>query len=157
MADHSLQYPSQLHRTQCDLWWGVLEGVDVGAGDGSTHIKPKKAEEVQEWLVLVKVVVGDGSAGGDVMVWESVLVAVSSLHPQNRPGVLQSVGVGEVAACEVVVGSLHPNQPGVSQVVVSFGVLVAVWAEELLDTVVVVVSSLHPNQPGYVRVSLCCR
>jgi hypothetical protein len=53
----------------------------------------------------------------------------------------------------VVVGSLHPNQPGVLQVVVvavtEGRVVVAVGAGV---AVVVVVGSLHPNQPGVLHV-----
>jgi hypothetical protein len=47
------------------------------------------------------------------------------------------------ALWEVVVGSLHPHQPGVSQVVV-----------ELVVDEVVVVGSLQPNQPGFDLISL---
>jgi hypothetical protein len=63
--------------------------VEVGTGDGSTHIKPKKAEEVQVWVVVVLAVsaVEDGSAAGDVIVWDIVVVVLSSLHPKKKPGV----------------------------------------------------------------------
>jgi hypothetical protein len=54
----------------------------------------------------------------------------------------------------VVVGSLHPNQPGVLQVVVvavtEGRVVVTVGAG--VAVVVVVVGSLHPNQPGVLHV-----
>jgi hypothetical protein len=48
---------------------------------------------------------------------EAVVVVISSLHPQNRPGVkhvvLVAVGVVDVVVVvgDVVVLSLHPNQP----------------------------------------------
>lgn len=59
--------------------------------------------------------------------------------------------------CEVVIGSLHPNQPGVLQVVeeswavfvdVAVGVVVMVLLE------LVVASSLQPNQPGVLQVDV---
>ena len=61
-----------------------------------------------------------------------------------------------------VVGSLQPNQPGVSHVLVGAGeVAVSVGAGAALDvdtTVedeeVVVVGSLHPNQPGVLQVDV---
>jgi hypothetical protein len=68
-------------------------------------------------------VVGVGILGGDVIVpGSSVAVVldmadVSSLHPQNRPGVrhvvLVTLGVVEVVVVVVVVVvlSLHPNHP----------------------------------------------
>jgi hypothetical protein len=68
-------------------------------------------------------VVGVGKLGGDVIVpGSSVAVAlgiadVSSLQPQNRPGVrhevLVTLGVVKVVVVVVlvVVLSLHPNQP----------------------------------------------
>ena len=86
------------------------------------------------------------------------------MHP-NQPGWLQLVEcdglavavaeamVDEGAAVaplvvEVVVGSLHPNQPGVLQVeVVAVDVLVLILVFE-----VVVVSSRQPHQPGVLHV-----
>lgn len=50
----------------------------------------------------------------------------------------------------VVVGSLHPNQPGVWQVVV-VAVVVAVL-DEVVVPVVVVVSSRQPHHPGVLQV-----
>lgn len=87
----------------------------------------------------------------------------SSLQPQKRPGREQVevdvdvdvkcevVGLGpgvrscEVGflSCDVVVGSLHPNQPGVSQVV-----LVVITVELVVISIVLVIGSLQPNQPG---------
>ena len=66
--------------------------------------------------------------GGGVMVCDCVVVVLLwSLQPQKNPGVWQLVDVGDDTACELVVGSLHPNQPGDSQIAdVSLGVLVAV-------------------------------
>jgi hypothetical protein len=58
-------------------------------------------------------------------------------------GVITAVGE-LVVVSEVVVGSLQPHQPGVSQVVVD---------EVVVVEVVVVVGSLQPNQPGYYTVS----
>lgn len=55
-----------------------------------------------------------------------------------------------------VVGSLHPNHPGVLQVnVLVVEVLVGVaCGGVLLLLLVVVVSSLHPNQPGVLHVEV---
>lgn len=69
-------------------------------------------------------VVGLGTLGGGVIVLCSCVdvapgrAEVSSLHPQNRPGVMQVVVavvvvVKVVVVMLVVVLSLHPNQPGV--------------------------------------------
>lgn len=50
----------------------------------------------------------------------------------------------------VVVGSLHPNHPGVSQVVLDSELV-----DEVVDDVVVVVlSSRHPHHPGVSHVSV---
>jgi hypothetical protein len=59
-------------------------------------------------------------------------------------------GEGIAVATVVVVGSLHPNQPGVLQVVV-----VEVVVVEVVDEVVVifvVVSSRQPHHPGVLHV-----
>lgn len=76
----------------------------------------------------------------------------------NRETTEDGLGVDE----EVVVGSLHPNQPGVSQVLVDVGSvevvvtvgtgagLLGVLNDEEDDEVVVI--SLHPNQPGVSQV-----
>ena len=61
-------------------------------------------------------------------------------------GAGEAVVVVRVLVDVVVVGSLHPNQPGVSQVVVE---LVNVEVDVVVETSeVVVVSSRHPHQPG---------
>lgn len=68
-------------------------------------------------------VVGLGMLGGGVIVLSDSCVdvapgaaEVSSLHPQNRPGVMQVVVAVVVVVVVVVVSlvvvlSLHPNQP----------------------------------------------
>jgi hypothetical protein len=61
--------------------------------------------------------------------------------------------------CEVVIGSLQPNQPGVLQVVedvcVVFVVVeVTVFVELVVVVVVAVTSSLQPNQPGVLHVDV---
>ena len=47
---------------------------------------------------------------------EFVCVEVSSWQPKKNPGVLHFVDVGADLLGEEVVGSLQPNQPGVSHV-----------------------------------------
>lgn len=76
---------------------------------------------------------------------------VVSLHP-NQPGVSQVVDVTVAVGWEdvVLVLSLHPNQPGVAQVVVD--VIVGVVWKDVVS--VVVVLSLHPNQPGVLQVDV---
>jgi hypothetical protein len=71
-------------------------------------------------------------------------------------GVMVGTTVGEgvalVVVVVVVVGSLHPNQPGVLHVVVvAVGELVVVL---VVVVVVVVVSSKHPHQPGVSQVDV---
>lgn len=56
-------------------------------------------------------------------------------------------GAGAVVPVEVVVGSLHPNQPGVLHVVV-----VEVLKEDEVVEVTVVVSSRQPHHPGVLHV-----
>ena len=59
-------------------------------------------------------------------------------------------GAGAAVPVDVVVGSLHPNQPGVLHVVV-----VEVLEDEVeveVPEVVVVVSSRHPHHPGVLHV-----
>jgi hypothetical protein len=118
---------------------------------GLAQIKPKNFEQE------VCVVEVEGAVGAEVV------VAVGSLHPPNQPGWAQEVVVGadEVvvivgagfADCEVdecvVVGSLHPNQPGVLQVDVDVVVIVVV-----VDPSVVVVSSRQPHHPGVLHVEV---
>jgi hypothetical protein len=76
------------------------------------------------------------------------------------PGVLHLEEVGEDDAADVVLGSLHPNHPGVAQVVVAWALVVEVWVAVgtlVLDEVVVVVvvfSSLQPNHPGVLQVDV---
>ena len=144
---------------------------DVVVGEGSTQIKPNHSFEVQ--VVLVEE--GNEEVEEGLAV---VVVEVGSLQP-NQPGVLHvleldayvlDVGVWErvvvtvghgmaledvVGLCEVVVvGSLHPNQPGVSQVV---DVEVEVELVVVEVTLVVVDSSKHPHQPGVLQVSVLVR
>jgi len=63
--------------------------------------------------------------------------------------------VGDVTGSVVVVGSLHPNQPGVLQLVVVVEVVVELV--EVVEPVVVVVSSKHPHHPGVLHVSVRVR
>ncbi len=88
--------------------------------------------------------------------WDCVaVVLLSSWQPQKYPGVEQSGAVGDGAGCDVVMGSLHPNQPGVAHVevaVIEVLVTVGIMVLALLD--VVVTSSLHPNQPGVLHVEV---
>jgi len=85
----------------------------------------------------------EGRAGGDVIGCDIVDVAVLSLQPQNKPGVLHSTVVVEEGGM-VVVGSLHPPQkPGDWQDVVGAEKLfveVGVNAPLVLVVVVVVLS-----------------
>jgi hypothetical protein len=72
------------------------------------------------------------------------------------------VGEGLAGEVDVEVGSLHPNQPGVKQVVletevlVDVGVLVGVEGMLVIGRLleVVVFSSLHPNHPGVLQVEV---
>lgn len=86
---------------------------------------------------------------------------VSSLHPQNRPGVMQVVVavdvVDVVVVTLVVVLSLHPNQPGVRQVVVVDVVVDVVVTSDVSVPVAVVDSSKQPHQPGVLQVSVRVR
>lgn len=61
---------------------------------------------------------------------------------------------GAVLDEEVVVGSLQPNQPGVSQVVGELLKLELTENVVVVVDVVVVVSSRHPNHPGVRQVSV---
>lgn len=63
--------------------------------------------------------------------------------------------LGDVTGLVVVVLSLHPNQPGVLQVVVVVDVVVQLV--EVAVPVVVVVSSRHPHHPGVLQVSVRVR
>lgn len=54
--------------------------------------------------------------GGEVIGCEFVCVEVSSWQPKKNPGVSHFVDVGADLLWDGVVGSLQPNQPGVSQV-----------------------------------------
>jgi hypothetical protein len=56
-------------------------------------------------------------------------------------------GAGTAVPVEVVVGSLHPNQPGVLHVVV-----VEILRDDEVVEVVVVVSSRQPHHPGVLHV-----
>jgi len=90
-------------------------------------------------------------------------VVVGSEHP-HHPGVLQdvvevedvcdvfvAVGWEEPLLAVVAVLSLHPNQPGVSQVDVDEVVVVL---ELVVLPEVVVVSSKHPHHPGVEQVEV---
>lgn len=110
----------------------------VVVGDGSTQIKPNQAFEVH-----VCVDVGEGDGG----------VAVGDGSAEVMLGLLDVVvmglDVGVASTFDVVVGSLHPNQPGVSQVVVE---VVSVVLVLVAVPVVVVLSSKQPHQPGVLQV-----
>jgi hypothetical protein len=62
-------------------------------------------------------------------------------------GVADGAGMAVSSVVVVVVGSLHPNQPGVLQVVVD-----EVLDEDEVVEVVVVVSSRQPHHPGVLHV-----
>lgn len=140
----------------------VLEVVEVDAGVVITSLQPHKIPGVLQLDVVL--------AAAEV----DVVVLVTSLQPHMTPGVLQVVVVDEeeddedegdwlvdVVVVDVVVGSLHPNHPGVSQVVVvavvDFGVVVG-GLEVVPGVVVVLVSvvllSLHQNHPGVLHVDV---
>ena len=137
----------------------------VASSDGSRHTRPNHALDVQvcvkdEREVETGVV---GAVGAVVMEWAR-LVVDESRHPPNQPfewqlevaGASVQVDVGDTvsAGFEVLivgVGSLHPNQPGVLQVVVDV-VLVVLDVVVVLVAVVVVLSSRHPHQPGVLHV-----
>ena len=95
---------------------------------------------------------------------DNAVEVVLSLQPPKKPGCLHEYervvdvmgadvaegvadGAGTTVATVVVVGSLHPNQPGVLQVVV-----VEVLDEDEDVEVVVVVWSRQPHQPGVLHV-----
>lgn len=106
----------------------------VGSGEGSTQISPNHSAEVQEVLLPVR---------------EAVV------------GLIVEEGLAEVE--DALVGSLQPNQPGVSQDVELLAELVgldevvvivgagAALGEVTVVVVVMVVGSLHPNQPGVLQ------
>ena len=166
---HSLHHPHQRLSAHFRLVVGKRVGLGFDeevVGEGSTQISPNHSFEVHVVLELVEDGINDVDDG--------LVVVVGSLQP-NQPGVshvveLVLVGlvlvellmarvvvtVGQGAALEdvvdveevVVVGSLHPNQPGVSHVVVELeDVLVEV-------AVVVVDSSKQPHHPGVLHVSV---
>ncbi|TEY77237.1 hypothetical protein BOTCAL_0057g00270 [Botryotinia calthae] len=128
------------------LCFGVALGVGFTSGEGSTQTKPNQFLEVHVWVVVDGVEVeGEGRGGAEVMEWD-------------EPSVLETE-----TDVEVEVGSLQPNQPGCSQVVVAV-VLVAeevevgVFSTEVLLLLlllsVAVFSSLQPNQPGVLQVEV---
>jgi len=94
-------------------------------------------------VVSHEVVVGVALGGRDV-VKAGTAVGVASRHP-NQPGVSQVVV--DVAGSVVVVGSLQPNQPGVLQ-------LVVVVVVDVVVAVSVVLSSRQPHQPGVLQVDV---
>jgi len=68
-----LHHPNQLLFKHFASWSGDLVGVEVGVGEGSKHIKPNHASDVQEWALVDEVgAVVLGMAGGDVMECEYV-------------------------------------------------------------------------------------
>jgi hypothetical protein len=133
-SSHCLQVPNQLLLTHCNFLFGESDGT----GEGSTHINPNHCADVQEWVVGLGVVdVGNG--GGEVIACDCVFVVLAT------------------DVDDFFEGSLHPNQPGVSQVARDVEeVLVGVGCTELVEVtgLVVVFSSLHPNQPGVLQVDV---
>lgn len=135
-----------------DVEVGIVVGADVMVGvlvGWSQHPQRKPG---------VRQVEDAGVEPVAVVVTAAVVVIVGSLHTKpNHPGSWQLVEVaaGLVGICVgagvavgmVVVGSLHPNQPGVSHVDV-----VVVDNEDV--AALVVVGSLHPNQPGVLHVEV---
>jgi hypothetical protein len=90
-----------------------------------------------------------------VIEWDCVaVVLLSSWQPQKYPGVEQSEAVGDGAGCEVVMGSLQPNQPGVAHVEVAVAEVLVTVGIVVLVLLDVVVSSLQPNQPGVLHVEV---
>jgi hypothetical protein len=89
-----------------------------------------------------------------------VVAGASSRHFPNQPLLVQVVVVGSLDGVVVVVAavvevlSLHPNQPGVSQVLV---LIEALDVLVLVDPVAVVLSSRQPHQPGVLQVSVRVR
>ena len=119
--------------------------------EGSLSRQPKKKAGVWQCLDVVD----------DLKAAE---LEVLSWQPPKNPGLWQDVetgnvadaavevrladGAGEAVAEDVVVGSLHPNQPGVLQV----DVVDVLDEDELVVVVLVVVSSRQPHQPGVSQV-----
>lgn len=119
--------------------------MSLYVGEGSKHIRPNQASEVQVVELDDRDTV-DCDVGVDVIerVWVvEVLVDVVM------------VGLGVAPVLEVVVGSLHPNQPGVLQLVVVEVASVVVADVEVV--VVVVDSSRQPHQPGVLQVAVRVR
>lgn len=175
----------QPHRMPGVLQVGVvLEVAEVDAGVVITSLQPHKIPGVLQLDVVLAAAEVDagvvislqphkipGVLQVDVLpaaAEDDVVVLVTSLHPHMTPGVLQVVVVDEEedgeegdGLVDVVVGSLHPNHPGVSQVVmvaeVDFGVVVG-GLEVVPGVVVVPVSvvllSLHQNHPSVLHVDV---
>lgn len=124
------------------LCFGVALGVGFTSGEGSTQTKPNQFLEVHVWVVVDGVdFVGEGRGGAEVMEWDESFVLETETD------------------VEVEVGSLQPNQPGCSQVVVAVVLVVeevevGVCGTEVLLLLVVVFSSLQPNQPGVLQVEV---
>jgi hypothetical protein len=132
--------PSQLVQKPSQLRWRHL--ACLGGGDGA---------------VAGGVAVGAGVRGGRIIgvddaVCKLLVVFASSQQPQNLPGVSQvedeDVLIVDVVDVVVISGSvvlsLHPNQPGVSQVDVD----VVEVVEVVVIVAVAVVLSKQPHQPG---------
>lgn len=65
----------------------------------------------------------------------------------------ETVGAAVVVVMVTLTGSLHPNHPGVAQLVVVY--VVVIMGVEVLA--VVDVSSRHPHQPGVLQVVVLVR
>jgi hypothetical protein len=106
-------------------WWGAAECVELAEVDEDVlSLQPPKKpgwwheDELVEAVTCADVVVGVAEGAGVVILLE---VVVGSLHP-NQPGVLHVVVVevleDEVVEVVVVVWSRQPHHPGVLHVVV---------------------------------------
>jgi hypothetical protein len=92
------------------------------------------------------------------------VVAGSSRHLPNHPLLVQVAVVGSLdeivvvvvlaAVVEAEVLSLHPNQPGVLQVLVLEDELAML---AVVESVAVILSSRHPHQPGVLQVCVRVR
>lgn len=121
--------------------------MSLYVGEGSKHIRPNQASEVQ---VVELDDPGTVDCDVEVDVIERVWVVEVLVD-------VVMVGLGVAPVLEVVVGSLHPNQPGVLQLVVVEVASVVVADVDVVVVVVVVDSSRQPHQPGVLQVAVRVR
>ena len=163
---HALHQPHQYLSTHFRRVLGKCVGLgfeEEEVGEGSTHMRPNHSFEVQVVLVLVSVGVGEAEVGFAVVVGSrhpnqpmEVHVLELELEPTlvdeltARVVVTVGHGAGLDGAVEdedvVVVESLQPNHPGVSQVVDEL-------EEVLVEVAVVVVVS--SKQPLFCKLASC--